>query len=167
METVNFEGQSNNEPRQGGARNKKLIWGGVILAVLILAVAGWQYWQYTNSSYYQQMKAVKAFEKLYEDDKIGGKTPEETLAMFLDAVKKEDFELASQYAVYGSRESVKEWLTGAKNNNQLEELISAYLQAKKEKGGIYEFDFNIYENGRVVSRISVDKNSQGIWKVIR
>ncbi|MFH1048280.1 MAG: hypothetical protein V1732_01300, partial [Patescibacteria group bacterium] len=109
METINFSEENNinnnsapkapdNEPRQSGARKKKLIWAGIILAVLILAVIGWQYWQYTQSVYYKQMKAVKMIEKdLKEQDKWGGKTPEETVRMFTEAVKKGDFELASKY----------------------------------------------------------------------
>ncbi|MDP1891630.1 MAG: hypothetical protein Q8K55_12120, partial [Gemmatimonadaceae bacterium] len=108
METINFgEEQNNSAPEAPNNRKKKLIWAGIILAVLILSVIGWQYWQYTHSTYYQQMKAAKELEKLYADDTIGGKTPEETLALFLDAVKKEDFELASQYAIYGMRDSIK------------------------------------------------------------
>ena len=51
---------NNSAPEAPNNRNKKLIWAGVILAVLILSVIGWQYWQYIHSPYYQQMKAVKA-----------------------------------------------------------------------------------------------------------
>ena len=54
----------NGEPKQNWRKNKKLIWAGIILAVLILAVLGWQYWQYTHSVYYQQMKAVKMIEDI-------------------------------------------------------------------------------------------------------
>jgi len=58
------EGGENNQAAPKAPRNKKLIWAGVILAALILAVIGWQYWQYIHSPYYQQMKAVKMIENM-------------------------------------------------------------------------------------------------------
>ena len=168
METINFgEEQNNSAPKAPMSnRNKKLIWAGIILAALILSVIGWQYWQYTNSTYYQQMKAVKALEKLYADDNIGGKTPEETLALFLDAVKKEDFDLASQYAIYSAREDVKKWLIDIKENGQMEEFIKIYSQTVKEKGAGTDVAFNVYENNKVVDSIGMNKNPKGIWKII-
>ena len=173
METMNF-GDLNNEnninnnsaPEAPKNRNKKLIWAGVILVVLILSVIGWQYWQYIHSTYYQQMKAVKTLEKLYADDTMGGKTPEETLALFLEAVKKEDFDLASQYAIYSAREDVKKWLIDIKENGQMEEFIRVYSQIVKEKGTGTDVAFNVYENNKVVDSIGMNKNSKGIWKII-
>jgi len=173
METMNF-GDLNNEnninnnsaPEAPNNRNKKLIWAGVILAVLILSVIGWQYWQYIHSTYYQQMKAAKTLEKLYADDTMGGKTPEETLALFLEAVKKEDFDLASQYAIYSAREDVKKWLIDIKENGQMEEFIRVYSQIVKEKGTGTDVAFNVYENNKVVDSIGMNKNSKGIWKII-
>ncbi len=170
METINF-GEENNinnnsAPEAPNNRNKKLIWTGVALAALILAVIVWQYWQYTHSTYYQQMKAVKALEKLYADDTMGGKTPEETLSLFLDAVKKEDFDLASQYAIYSAREDVKKWLIDIKENGQMEEFIKIYSQTVKEKGAGTDVAFNVYENNKVVDSIGMSKNPKGIWKII-
>lgn len=78
METVNFEdsnSENSNQAAPKAPRNKKLIWAGIIMAVLILSVGAWQYWQYTHSVYYQQMKAVKTLEEIAkESDKYGGKT---------------------------------------------------------------------------------------------
>ena len=98
------QGGNNSDAPQGGGRSsdqkrrRKLIWAGIVLATLILAVIGWQYWQYTQSPYYQQMRAVKMIEaQQKESDKWGGKTPEETVRLFTEAIKKGDFELASKY----------------------------------------------------------------------
>ena len=167
METINFgEEQNNSAPEAPNNRKKKLIWAGIILAVLILSVIGWQYWQYTHSTYYQQMKAVKELEKLYADDTMGGKTPEETLALFLDAVKKEDFELASQYAIYDGREDLKKWLISIKEKGQITEFIIAYSQAIKEKGAGTDIQFSVYEDGKEISNIGLSKDLKGIWKII-
>ncbi len=167
METINFgEEQNNSAPEAPKSRNKKLIWAGVILAALILAVIGWQYWQYIHNTYYQQMKAVKALEKLYADDTMGGKTPEETLTLFLEAVKKEDFDLASQYAIYDGREDLRKWLISIKEKGQITEFIKAYSQAIKEKGAGTDIQFSVYENGKEVSNIGLSKDPKGIWKII-
>ena len=168
METMNFgEEQNNSAPK--APRNKKLIWSGVVLAVLILSVISWQYWQYTHSAYYQQMKAVKALEKLYVDDTMGGKTPEETLALFLDAVKKEDFDLASQYAIYGMRDSIKSNLLKIKNDGNMSLLIEDLNRTEKimtPEFGPDSLDFVIKENDiKKYTVLSMDKNKNGIWKI--
>lgn len=49
----------NNNTAPKAPRNKKLIAAGAILAVLILSVIGWQYWQYTQSPYYKQTQMEK------------------------------------------------------------------------------------------------------------
>ncbi len=170
METINFgEEQNNSAPKAPNNRNKKLIWAGVVLAALILSVIGWQYWQYIHSTYYQQMKAVKALEKLYADDEMGGKTPEETLALFLEAVKKEDFDLASQYAIYGMRDSIKSNLLKIKNGGNISLLIKDLNHTEKimtPEFGPDSLDFVIKENDiKKYTVLSMGKNKNGIWKI--
>ncbi|NOY35626.1 MAG: hypothetical protein GXP44_01750 [bacterium] len=68
---------------------------GVLLAVYLAVVAKLTW------DGYQKQAAIDRFqesiEKPFREDTYGGKTPEETWAMFLDALKKEDFALASKY----------------------------------------------------------------------
>jgi len=45
----------------------------------------------------QYEKLQQEIEEAYKNDTYGGKTPEETFDMFLDALKKGDIELASKY----------------------------------------------------------------------
>mgnify|MGYP001562286652 CR=1 FL=1 len=55
-------------------------------------------------------KSVERFqeslEEPYKKDTYGGKTPEETWAMYLDALKKGDIELAIKYYAIGRIDSV-------------------------------------------------------------
>ena len=162
METMNF-GDTNQEAAPKAPRNKKLIWVGVILAALILAVIGWQYWQYTQSPYYQQMKAVKYLEKMAEEsDKWGGKTPEETVRLFTEAVKKGDFELASKYG----REEIKSELEKMKTDGQMDSLLR-----ELETGEVKVFssgnDANLMANidGLKVRVLSMHKSDGGTWKI--
>ena len=168
------QGENNSDAPQGGGRSsdqkrrRKLIWAGIILAALILAVIGWQYWQYTQSPYYQQMKAVKMIEaEQKESDKWGGKTPEETVRLFTEAVKKGDFELASKY---GNTELIKPDLEKIKNDGNIDLLIkdleTGEIENKPGFGSDY-IDLVIKENGKVkYVVITMSKSDGGIWKIV-
>src|SRR3989338_1604135 len=57
-------------------------------------------------------KSVERFhgslEEPYKNDTYGGKTPEETWAMFLDALKKGDIDLASKYFAVDEQKNILE-----------------------------------------------------------
>ncbi|MDP2638645.1 MAG: hypothetical protein Q8P06_00535 [Candidatus Azambacteria bacterium] len=147
-----------------GGRKKKLIWAGIILAILILAVVGWQYWQYTQTPYYQQMKMVKAIDaSLKESDKWGGKTPEETVALFTEAVKKGDFELAGKY---GNADLILPVLEKMKTDGKINDLVN-WLEDGEIKMFVGENDANliIKENGQEFWVLSVHKSDSGTWKI--
>ncbi len=67
-------------------------------------------------------------EKPYREDIYGGDTPEETLQMFLDALRKGDIELAAKYIDVDHREKEYEYLKGWKENNMLNFIINVYSQ---------------------------------------
>lgn len=168
METISFEEQNGDSaPKAPNNRNKKLIWAGIILAVLILAVVGWQYWQYTQSPYYQQMKAVKLLEKMEkESDKWGGKTPEETVALFRDAIKKGDFELAAKY---GDEEKIKSELEKIKAIGKIDLIIRELEVGKvKEISGFGGNNVNLIAqiDGIEVRVLSMYKSDGGTWKIV-
>jgi len=173
METISF-GEENREENKGGnnsapkaPRNKKLIWAGIILAVLILSVIGWQYWQYTQSPYYKQMQAVKTLEEMAkESDKWGGKTPEETVALFTDAVKKGDFELASKY---GNPDLIKPELEKMKVDEKMDLLVKELETGKIEEiSGFSGNNVNLMAeiDGLRVRVLSMYKSDGGTWKIV-
>src|SRR3989338_11270523 len=72
-----------------------------------------------------------ALEEPYKNDTYGGKTPEETWAMFIDALKKGDIDLAIKYYAVGDQENVKKFLLEEKQIDGLKlysEQLSAPLQ---------------------------------------
>lgn len=105
-------------------------------------------------------------------DTVGGKTPQETLQLYIAAVEKGDYELASKYLVEKNREkelkallelSVDkkiDWYLGVikKATLKLESNISEYkagdmvVMKSKIPEGYYEIDFEKYPNG--------------VWKII-
>lgn len=158
---------SGNDGKNGeNNRKKKLIAAGVVLAVLILAVAGWQYWQYTQTPFYQQTQMVKAIdESLKESDKWGGKTPEETVSLFTEAVKKGDFELAGKY---GRPELITPELEKMKADGKMDLLMRELENGKIEEiPGFGGKDVNLMANidGLRVRVLSMGKSEGGTWKI--
>lgn len=86
---------------------KKIIWVFLIIVVLFTAITLLGYFSPNINKYFVQRKEQKLLKELekqqkdlleaYKNDNYGGKTPEETFDMFLDALKNSDIELASKY----------------------------------------------------------------------
>lgn len=92
--------------------NKKVVWG---VLVVVLVVGGWYFYQQQNKEFKLitnddelgqfmiNMKEgdleeyVAKRDELYTQDIYGGETPEETLQMYIEALKAGDLELASKY----------------------------------------------------------------------
>ena len=170
MEIMNFGEEQNNSapkaPMNGRDGKKKLIWAGVILAALILAVIGWQYWRYIHSPYYQQMKGIKYLEKMAEEsDKWGGKTPEETVALFRDAVKKGDLELASKYGKPEIKSELEKLKTDGKMDLLMKELEVGEIEEISGFGGD---NVNLIAkiNDLKVRVLSMYKSDGGTWKIV-
>ena len=58
------------------------------------------------------LKELEALEKAYQEDTYGGATPEETLQLFIDALKAGDIDLASKYFLPEDREKMRTLLNG-------------------------------------------------------
>lgn len=82
-----------------------------------------------QQAYLDKINADKAIlEEKYKNDSVGGKTPEETIDMLLDALKKNDVETASSYYIPELKEQAlidyKEELEKEGNLNRSIEYIS-------------------------------------------
>ena len=111
-----MEIQDNNQISQNPKRKYwKFVAGflGIIIGVFVLTNVGLWLWQS-----YNQWQGEKRVERLAEElkrleqenyqramaDTYGGKTPQETLQMYIEAVEKGDYELASKYFIEKNRE---------------------------------------------------------------
>ncbi len=139
-------------------------------AVIILAVIA-----FYGLAKYQDWKFNKELKELtektnrpYLEDTYGGKTPKETLELFIVAVEKGDFDLASKYFVISKQEEWKNALVNAKNANKLDVLMSEVFitseEIKKEKPIWEEREIYIFINSNSVS-FDFIKYPQGIWKI--
>lgn len=85
----------------------------------------------------------KQLEKKYKEDQYGGATPEETLKLFVEALEKKDFELASKYYVPEKQVEILRKLASYKPN-----ATDGFIGA--------------YKTGRIKSAISDDMVTAGI-----
>lgn len=86
----------------------------------------------------EQKKIQEQFEKPYREDRYGGKTPEETFDMFLNALRKGDIDLASKYFVLNKQEEWREALDKLRDNPGNFEKLIQELEDNRKKWKLYE-----------------------------
>jgi hypothetical protein len=59
---------------------------------------------YVSDQRYQTEERMRELEKQYADDPYGGDTPEETLRLFIEALKAGDTDLAAKYFILDKQE---------------------------------------------------------------
>ena len=111
-------------------------------------------------------KYLKDLEQAYKNDTYGGTTPEETLQLFIDALKKGDIDLAVKYFLPDNREEIKLDLIDAKKANKLTEVINRASLLRLSKLEDYIAFFIIKDSNNVMQyQVSLGKNKKGIWKI--
>ena len=161
------------------------------MPVLILAALA-VVWLFTNGlPGYRTWQFKRAYEKVeepYYTDTYGGKTPEETYDMFIEALKKDDVELASKYFVL---ESQDDWLKTLqeyekegillsfaeelentkkiwkKSEKSDEKVISFTYKVLIEKGSTTMIDGQTVEipAGDYTNETTFIKYPAGVWKI--
>jgi hypothetical protein len=125
-----------------------------------------------QKNYEKYLTWKSSYEKAMSEDTYGGKTPEETLNLFIEALKKEDLELASKYFVLNSNgQRDPKWLdllNKIKKENNLQRMaedLKKYNLAKKTFDPYYIFIY--YNNdGSVGLQLTMVFNKySGIWKI--
>lgn len=128
-------------------------WYGVLFLVL---VAGGVLWFVLNGMPYisslkekwQVYRLQAQWEKPYRQDTYGGKTPEETYDMFLDALRKGDTTLASKYFVVDEQERWLKTLEEYKKQNLLANFVGELentkkFWVKKDHGNAVDFQYKV------------------------
>lgn len=146
---------------------KKYLKIGVL--VIVLGIIGfWGVPKYQDWKFNREMKEMaEEINKPYLEDAYGGKTPKETLEMFIAAVEKEDFDLASKYFVLSKQEEWGKELVEINNAGKMsiflkpikEEVIS--LNEKDEKK--WAEQENYISKGPIL--FDFVKYPSGIWKI--
>ena len=137
-----------------------------IVALGVGALFGIRYLQYRNSPEYQALAEMKKLEKAYAQDPYGGETPEETLRLFIDALKKGDTDLAAKYFVLDAQ---PEWVEGLKKIKEKELLDEMVKDLERTKPYRSQAENQIFftvgnENGEAITTIDLVK-IYGRWKI--
>jgi len=144
--------------------------GGIALAALVVLAAalGYGLARYGEWKFNDDIKKLEAeANRPYLEDTYGGKTPQETLQLFITAVEKEDFELASKYFILSRQEEWERGLKLVKEKNNLAVLLE---NLKKMEDGEYLNSDNFQmaaknENGVYEAYVSFIKYPNGNWKI--
>jgi len=157
----------------------------IFLGIVIVIAGGYWIWDRFFSEMgrlrrqaKEQIEYLEKSEKTYiaaaTADTYGGKTPQETLDLFVAALKKGDVELAHKYFLLDATASREKWLTylnGVKTKNLLNKMASDIsLRAKpdlEERTGENDFKFVLYDDNQDVgARINMQFNTYAkIWKI--
>lgn len=134
--------------------------------------AKFQKQQKENYKKFQDWQAK--YEKAMREDTYGGKTPEETLQLFIDALKKEDIDLAAKYFVLNTNGEQdpkwKEALLKAKESGKLNEIINLLSKSKPDLGAKISDNDYIFstrnDRGEVLLDMGLEFNKHsGVWKI--
>lgn len=151
------------------------IFGGLILLILIwwvgyAAISGWNSYKWQQKTDAFQAK----LEQPYKDDTYGGKTPEETWAMYISALEKKDFELASKYYALSDQNKAFNQIKGVADSgnlsvwiNELRTLEKDNVQADKERPQYwYKYYYEEFKKN-FSSPVSFYQNPYTkVWKII-
>ena len=96
-------------------------------------------------------------------DTFGGTTPQETLRLYIDAVEKGNYELASRYFILEKQDAWKRELDVIYQEDRMTQFLSPLLLAQESKGE-YSRSGDTYSIHTPVM-ISFIKYSNGLWKL--
>lgn len=154
-----------------------------LIAIILVVFFGLEIWSSYFSQTARQSREIQAnyqkylnvqnkYEAAMKADTYGGKTPEETLGMFIDALKKGDVELASKYfALREDGSGNPQWLEELKEketSGKLEEIINLLSRAKSAGSSIENhYGFEILDNlGESTADIGLSFNIYSqVWKI--
>lgn len=146
-------------------RSKKFLVGVAVVAVL--AVIEFGYPAYRDWKFNRELQQLTdEINKPYLEDTYGGKTPKETLEMFIVAVEDGDYELASKYFVISKQEEWKEKLIGGKSENNIDKLIKLAtdeIDILNKADPLWISSDNYISTNRVL--FEYVKYPKGIWKI--
>lgn len=160
-----------------------LITAGVFVALFAVAVAYEAFLspravgeRETWKNYEIAKKGLEDFREKMTADTYGGKTPQETLDMFIAALEKNDIELASKYAWWdggsasiANKEALVEGLEQAQREGRIQEIVEVLREAKPTGSsleGYFGFEVRDEKDDELLVLIDMIFNRfSQVWKI--
>lgn len=125
-----------------------------------------------RKNYETAMNTIATYENAMKNDTYGGKTPQETVNLFVQALKNSDLQLASNYFTLKSTSTSNEWykiLENAEIKGELNEIILALSSKDFEfNNTISEHSSFIFKNEKNEVLLIIDlilNKYSGVWKI--
>ena len=139
--------------------------------IVVLAFGSIYYLNYYNSPEQKALRYYADLEKQYAEDTYGGKTPEETLQLFVDALKAGDIDLASKYFVVEKQTESLNKIQKIIDAGNLEKMITDVSKFRNGRE-LFEdnYQFVVLKDGtnEALFTIGLVKNTlANIWKIDR
>lgn len=147
------------------------------IIVIVVAAGSFGYLIWDEYFKYDYMDDFAKFEDQYVEamtaDTYGGKTPQETLDLFIAALKKEDVDLAVKYFMYDDHLSKDKWvnnLNELKNEGLLDDMARDIEKSEPEPSeNIDENDYKfsvLDKNGNFGTFVDMQFNTfSKVWKI--
>ena len=145
---------------------KFFIRGLLIIAIGFGAVYAIQFWRQRTNPEYQVLQYFKDLERQYREDPYGGSTPEETLRLFIDALKKGDIDLAAKYFLIEEQKKEYSYLESLKKEDNLKRAIEDAEKLKLSKLEEERAFFTIANEKNIVEvQVVLNRLPNGRWKI--
>jgi hypothetical protein len=169
MEETNGSGNASGvERRKFFSRRALKYWS--VLFLMVAAVAGtyklWNYFQYRGQ--YQALENYNAIVEMMKNDTHGGATPEETLRLFVAALKEGDVEKASLYFALDESGSREKWLTALRKDEKagnLPGIIEFFSRAQLVDNANNRATFKVLNDDGSVGLLIQIFNNGKVWKI--
>ena len=160
---------------EGWRRYTKVM--GFFLGIIVLVYGGYWVWEnYLNPApggaddIRRLEEGLKQMEEDQRNDTYGGKTPQETLDLFIAALEAGDVDLASKYFLLNEhREEWREGLEQAKAEGRIDEIVSTVRNMKpssRDTSSKNVVEFSIIEDGATQHAAILMLNEfSGLWKI--
>ncbi len=143
-----------------------------LLAMMFLGLSiaygtSWYERQKVSSEANKQQQEYEAYEARYLNDTYGSTTPEGTLQLFIDALKKNDIDLAVKYFVIDDRDKWSTKLQEIKNHQGFSAMIyeAGLLRLSDNKDNQAIFSITNSDN-LVETEVVLGRLPNGTWKLI-
>ncbi len=122
-----------SDPKKTALKKMEITFVILVGLIVILFLIMWGWPKYQTWKFNRDLAALQAEEERpYLEDTYGGATPKETLELFITAVEKGDYDLASKYFILSKQEEWNKTLKKGGQENKLQELLKVTKEGVEE-----------------------------------